>query len=231
MDRRCMVIDLDRCTGCQSCIVSCKFENSVGLGNYWCDVINVDPVGTHPDIEMYWLPLLCQQCEDSPCVAACPTGASYRDPDNNVVLIDKAKCEGKMECFKACPYSDDLGAKRPSVRWFNPVEKVAEKCTLCNHLTAKSDGNENTEDTTDPDHAVPPCVHNCAARARHYGNLDDPQSDVAKVLAQAEKDGRKIYSLDGKEGAKATPCTKYILSEEIAAWRGWGEQVVTQAKD
>ena len=123
MDRRCMVVDLDRCTGCQSCIVSCKFENSVGLGNYWCDVINVDPVGVHPDIEMYWLPLLCQQCEDSPCVAACPTGASYRDPDNGVVLIDKAKCEGKMECFKACPYLMIL-VRLDQGPLVHPVEKV-----------------------------------------------------------------------------------------------------------
>jgi Fe-S-cluster-containing dehydrogenase component len=228
MDKRCLVVDLDRCSGCQSCIVACKFENNVALGNYWCDVINVDPKGVHPNIEMYWLPIQCQQCENSPCVGACPTGASYRDPDNNVVLIDKEICQGCKECLKVCPYSDDTGLVRPSVRWFNEAENVVEKCTLCNHLTAKSDGVENTKDTVDPDHAVPPCVHNCACKARHYGNLEDPASDASLVLAQAEKEGRSVYAIEA-EGV--VPATKYILSKEIAAWRGMGEMLVPQAKD
>jgi Fe-S-cluster-containing dehydrogenase component len=179
----------------------------------------VGPAGTHPDIEMYWLPLQCQQCENSPCVAVCPTGASYRDPDNNVVLINKEECIGCKTCLGACPWSDPDGAKKPSVRWFNAEEKVVEKCTLCNHLTATSDGVENTHDTTDSAHAVPPCVHNCSCKARHYGDLDDPNSDASKLIAQAEADGRKVCALEG-EGA--TPVARYILSEEIAAWRGLG---------
>jgi Fe-S-cluster-containing dehydrogenase component len=223
-----LVIDLDRCSGCQSCIVACKFENNIGLGNYWCDVLNVDPVGPHPDPDMYWLPLQCQQCEDSPCVAACPTGAAYRDPDNNVVLIDKETCTGCKTCLPACPYSDPTGAVRPSVRWFNEAEGVMEKCTLCNHLTAASDGVENTKDTVDPDHAVPPCVHNCACKARHYGDLDDPASGAAQVLAQAEKDGRNIVGLDDMG---ATPATRYIISATTGTWRGWGDKVVTKPKD
>jgi len=228
MDRRTLVVDLDRCSGCQSCIVACKFENNVTLGNYWCDVLNVDPVGPHPDIHMYWLPLQCQQCEDSPCVTACTTGAAYRDPDNNVVLINKEECIGCKACLAACPYSDAEGLTRPSVRWFNEAENVVEKCTLCNHLTAKSDGVENTKDTVDPDHAVPPCVHNCACKARYYGNLDDPNSGAAQALAQAEAEGRKVYGLDGMG---ATPLARYILSEEIDTWRGWGDKIVTKAKD
>ena len=89
--KRCLVIDLDRCSGCDSCVVACKFENNVTLGNYWCRVDAIGPTGKHPDIEMYWMPVHCQQCENSPCVSVCPTGASYRDSANNVVLIDKGK--------------------------------------------------------------------------------------------------------------------------------------------
>ncbi|HBT95733.1 MAG TPA: 4Fe-4S ferredoxin [Coriobacteriia bacterium] len=228
MPKRCLVVDLDRCSGCQSCIVACKFENNVGLGNYWCDVINVDPIGKHPDIEMYWLPIQCQQCEDAPCVAVCPTGASYRDPDNNVVLINKSECIGCKTCLGGCPYSDPEGANRPSVRWYNADENVVEKCTLCNHLTATSDGVENAKDTADPAHAVPPCVHNCACRARYYGDLDDPASGASKALAAAEAAGKKIHTIDA---GSATPATKYILSDAIATWRGMGEKTVTRALD
>jgi Fe-S-cluster-containing dehydrogenase component len=227
---RCLVVDLDRCSGCQSCIVACKFENNVTLGNYWCDVINVDPAGAHPDIEMYWLPIQCQQCSDAPCVSICPTGASYRDQDNGVVLINKEECLGCKTCIGTggCPYSTPEGDVRPSVRWFNAEEKVMEKCTLCNHLTAASDGVENTKDTADPAHAVPPCVHNCSCKARFYGDLDDPNSGASIALAEAKAKGKGIYAV---EGAGATPTTQYFLSKEVAAWRGMGEKVVTGAKD
>ncbi|MDR1082788.1 MAG: 4Fe-4S dicluster domain-containing protein [Coriobacteriales bacterium] len=220
MPKRSLVIDLDRCSGCDSCVVACKFENSVALGNYWTTVVPVKPTGTHPDIDMYWVPMQCQQCENSPCVGACPTGASYRDSENNVVLINKEECTGCKSCLAACPYSDPEGNQKPSVRWFNEEEGVTEKCTLCNHLTAASDGVENTNDTSDPAHAVPPCVHNCSCGARSFGDLDDPNSAASKVLAQAETDGRKVCIIEA-EGVM--PATRYILSEEIATWRGLGE--------
>jgi Fe-S-cluster-containing dehydrogenase component len=219
MTKRTLVIDLDRCSGCDSCVVACKFENGIGLGNYFNHVKPINPAGTHPDINMYWLPIQCQQCENSPCVAACPTGASYRDPDNNVVLIDKEVCTGCKSCFSACPYSDPTGSVRPSVRWFNEELGVTEKCTLCNHLTATSDGIENTRDTTDPAHAVPPCVHNCSCGARSFGDLDDPNSGASKVLAAAEAAGRGIHTI---EADGVAPAARYILSADIADWRGLG---------
>jgi Fe-S-cluster-containing dehydrogenase component len=181
--------------------VSCKFENNISLGNYWNRVLAIGPTGEYPDISMYWLPIQCQQCENSPCVSVCPTGASYRDPENNVVLIDKGKCIGCQYCVYACPYG---------VRQFNKDEGVVEKCTLCNHLTASSDGIENWDDPIDPAHAVPPCVHNCCCGARYFGDLDDPASGASVALVEAEKAGKGVYSLPDTSDAK--PATRYILS-------------------
>lgn len=93
-----------------------------------------------------------------------------------------------------------------------------EKCTLCNHLTATSDGNENIADTFDPAHAVPPCVHNCSCGARSFGDLNDPNSGASKVLAAAKAEGRGTYTLPDKGGVK--PATVYILSSRIATWKG-----------
>lgn len=191
--RKCLVINLDRCTGCDGCVVACKFENNIGLGHYWNRVVTVGPTGTHPDIEMYWLPAQCQQCENPACVHVCPTGASYRDAETGVVLVDKSKCIGCKYCMMACPYG---------VRCFNEQEKVVEKCTLCSHRTA--DGSQ-----------LPNCVVCCTTGARFYGDLDDPNSDVSKELAKYDEDC--IHRLSDDAGVHPTTC--YILSPKVAAWK------------
>jgi Fe-S-cluster-containing dehydrogenase component len=166
------------------------------------------PTGEYPSIEMYWLPVACQQCENAPCLVVCPTGASYRDPDNDVVLIDKEKCIGCQYCLYACPYG---------VRQINEELGVMEKCTLCNHLTATSDGNENIEDTFDPAHALPPCVHNCSTGARYFGDLNDPNSGASKAVAAAQAKGKGIHTLSDPSDAK--PATVYLLSPRFATWK------------
>ena len=142
MSRNCLVVDLDKCIGCHACEVACKNENGIALGEYWNRVLQIGPHGTFPDLEQYWLPVQCQQCEDAPCVHVCPTGASYRDADGKV-LVDKEKCIGCKYCMMACPYG---------VRSWNAKEKAVEKCTLCGQLT--SAGQE------------PACVAACCANAR-----------------------------------------------------------------
>lgn len=94
MPKKCLVINLDRCTGCDSCIVSCKFENSLPLGVYYNRVLAVGPTGTYPDIERYNLPVQCQQCKHPRCIEVCPTGASYRDTETGVVLVNRDDCIG-----------------------------------------------------------------------------------------------------------------------------------------
>ena len=193
MPRKCLVINLDRCTGCDSCIVSCKFENHLPLGTFYNRVMQVGPTGSYPNVERYNLPVQCQQCTHARCVEVCPTGASYRDSESGIVLVDESKCIGCQYCLYGCPYG---------VRQMDEEHGVAQKCTLCSQITA--DGSD-----------VPACVHNCPGGARFYGDLDDPNSSVSRELAKYGDDC--IHSLVAPEGEE--PLTRYILSPSVASWK------------
>jgi Fe-S-cluster-containing dehydrogenase component len=170
--------------------VACKQENNVVLGSAWSKVIPVGPVGDYPNIEMYFLPAVCQQCENPECVKVCPTGASYKSEDG-MVLIDREKCIGCQYCMMACPYG---------VRSFNKEKKVVEKCTLCDHLQAIGE--------------KPACVKACPASARLFGDLDDPNSDVSKALEKAGSENvHSLVDIGNK------PKTRYILHSTTAKWR------------
>ena len=188
-----LVIALDRCSGCDSCVAACKMENQMNLGVVRNHVSAIGPTGTFPDIEMYWLPMQCQQCENPQCVAVCPTGASYRDPETGYVLIDKDKCIGCQYCLYGCPYG---------VRQMDEEHGVAQKCTLCSQITA--DGSD-----------VPACVHNCNCGARFFGDYDDPDSDVCREMAKYPEEC--IHALPDPGNAK--PLTRYILSPKFASWK------------
>jgi len=191
MTRNALVIDLNRCIGCYSCEIACKQEHEIDLGEYWNRVYTDGPVGTHPHITQYWLPTMCQQCENSPCIEVCPTGASYRDEETGIVLIDRETCIGCKTCLPACPYG---------VRSYNVNKNVVGKCTLCKELTDKDE--------------LPACVKACCGEARFYGDLDDPESDASKVLASYDE--ADIHQLaDSGNG----PSSYYILSERYGAWQ------------
>lgn len=168
MTRNIIDIDLDSCIGCHSCAVVCKQENNVGLGTFYNKVLTVGPSGTYPDLEMYYLPVACQHCDNPECVSVCPTGASYKREDG-VVLVDHSKCIGCQYCVMACPYG---------VRAYDTSKDkgVIEKCTMCAHLIDKGE--------------KPACVKHCPGQARKFGDLDDPQSDVSKLRA-----AKKTYKL------------------------------------
>ena len=117
MPRKCLVINIDRCTGCDSCIVSCKFENHLPLGTFYNRVMQVGPTGTYPNIERYNLPVQCQQCTHARCVEVCPTGASYRDSESGIVLVNEAKCIGCQYCLYACPYGVRPAAPGSTAIW------------------------------------------------------------------------------------------------------------------
>ena len=188
--RLALVIDLDRCIGCCGCEVSCKQENGVAVDVLWNKVVEQGPYGTFPDVEHYFLPTVCQQCDEPQCVKVCPTGASYVQEDG-IVLINREKCLGCKYCLMACPYG---------VRSFNREMKVVEKCTLCIQLQAVNE--------------KPACVKACAAKARFFGDLGDDGSDVRRVLQEAGKEN--VHSLPDVGNR---PKARYILHSKTAEWR------------
>ena len=161
MTRKIMIIDLERCIGCHSCAVVCKQENGVSLGVFYNKVLTVGPFGSYPNLELYYLPVTCQHCNKPECVSVCPTGASHKRQDG-IVLVDHNKCIGCQYCIMACPYG---------VRTYDKAKGVIEKCTLCAHRVEVNE--------------VPACVSICPGKARIYGDLDDPSSDVSKAVREA----------------------------------------------
>lgn len=189
MSHYCIVVDLDYCLNCKGCEIACKCENNLPLGERWNRVLTCGPYGTFPDLSQYYLPVMCQQCENAPCVHVCPTGASYRDPETDIVLVDKEKCIGCKYCMMACPYG---------VRSWNKEEKVVEKCTLCPQRTSAGE--------------LPFCVATCASGCRFYGDLDDPNSDASKAIA-AKPDAVHHLKDSGNN-----PTTVYLLSSRYGDW-------------
>jgi Fe-S-cluster-containing dehydrogenase component len=174
-----MVIDLKRCVGCYGCQLSCKAEHGTPPGVFFARVSKRE-FGTFPNTQLIFLPLLCFHCAEAPCVDVCPSGAShYRE--GGIVDIDANACVGCRACMQACPYS---------ARYYNeeqrnyfpgqgltPYEKaryakdnagIVMKCNFC--IDRVQDGLE------------PACVANCATRARTFGDLDDPHSEISRLI-------------------------------------------------
>ena len=183
MKQNTMVIDLDRCIGCMGCQVACKMENEVALGSSRIRVLPMGPTGIYPDLEMYFMPVMCQQCEDPACIRVCPTGASYKRNEDGDVLIDQEICIGCLSCKKACPYE---------LNNFNNEMRVMDKCTLCSHLQEEGE--------------QPACVRNCAGRAMMFGDINDPDSDVARAIRKAGPDNVHTLRDTGNR-----PTVRYIL--------------------
>ena len=200
MTRNIIDIDLDSCIGCHSCAVVCKQENNVGLGTFYNKVLTVGSSGTYPDLEMYYLPVSCQHCDNPECVSVCPTGASYKR-DDGVVLVDHSKCIGCQYCVMACPYG---------VRYLNEEERVVEKCTLCEQKIAQGE--------------LPQCVSQCCGMARWFGDADEgiegfvvPRGEILGEYISPFSDDQ-VYSLPDV-GNK--PSLRYILRD--MKWQGGGE--------
>lgn len=184
MTRKAMLIDLNRCAGCYACVVACEMQNNPHPDASWVTVERCE-WGDYPDAGRTYLPHSCMQCDDPPCVSACPTGASYQHEDKTT-LVEYEDCICCGQCVAACPYGARhitrggyfFDAAEPSpYEAVDPIpENVAEKCTFCNQLT--SEGGQ------------PACVVNCPGRARIFGDIEDTESDIAKKLDKATRVGQ-----------------------------------------
>ncbi len=182
-----MAIDTKRCIGCHTCSVKCKIENNVPNGIWWNQTRTVGgevmdtPSGTWPNTEMSYLTVSCMHCENPACTKVCPVGATFKDPETGIVRQDADKCIGCRMCMAACPYTGVRSFNWEEPQYHLDVElgdaavpahqkHTVEKCTLCYHRT--SQGKE------------PACVEVCLAQARVWGDLDDPDSEVSRLVRE-----------------------------------------------
>lgn len=209
-----MVVDADRCTGCQACVIACQAENNISLNTedrfhqrraiewirierYW--------EGEYPNVKAKFLPVLCQHCENAPCEPVCPVFATYHNNEGlNVQVYNR--CVGTRYCANNDPYQ---------VRFFNFWEPewpktlenqlnpdvtvrtrgIMEKCTFCVQRISRKQRELKNEgrDLVDGE-LKPACVQTCPTDALVFGNLKDPKSKVAK-MAKGSRHYKLLESL------------------------------------
>jgi Fe-S-cluster-containing dehydrogenase component/DMSO reductase anchor subunit len=192
MTRWVMLADLERCVGCQTCTAACRHANATSPAVQWRKVLDIE-AGTYPHVSRTFVPVGCQHCADPPCMHVCPTTATRRRTDG-IVTIDYDICIGCAYCDVACPYQARFKIDAPSLAYGavameNEIERedprrigVAQKCTFC---TDRIDFGLATGLTPGRDpRATPACVNACIADALVFGDLDDPDSNVSRLLRE-----------------------------------------------
>ena len=163
MARYGMLINTKKCVGCYACRVACQMVNGLESDEAFIKFDEMEQ-GVYPNVYAEVVPVQCMHCEDAPCVHVCPTGASYRDPETNIVLVDREKCIGCKYCMAACPYQ---------VRVHNAVTGAVEKCKFCHHWVYEH-----------PETPSNTCVTACVTGCRIFGDLDDPECELSRAIVE-----------------------------------------------
>jgi len=167
-----MLIDITKCNACYSCFIACKDEYwdndyppysaaQPRHGQFWMNLVKKEG-GTYPHIRVSYMPIPCMQCDAAPCIKAAKNGAVYKRPDG-IVIIDPEKAVGQRQIVDACPYG--------AIFW-NEEKQLPQKCTFC--IQRLEDGE------------IPKCVQACPSKAMVFGDLDDPKSEVSKLVASGK---------------------------------------------
>ncbi len=176
-----MIIDKRRCYGCQGCTVGCKQANATPPGTFYTRVLTEEH-GKFPNSRLGYMPLICNHCDNAPCVEVCPTGASKKLADGTV-QVTQSECIGCKSCMDACPYG---------ARFYNDPEKPVsywEGKPMSEYEKARS--GEHKLETVDKctfcaprrKAGIPPaCVETCPAVARTFGDIEDPNSEISKLF-------------------------------------------------
>jgi len=157
--RYAMMIDLRRCIGCHTCSVACKAEYEVPLGCFRTWVKQIEK-GRYPYVRKIYLPIVCNHCERAICTTVCPVKATYRRPEDGIVMINPHRCIGCRYCMAACPYN---------VRFISPRYNIVEKCDFCQKRLEQGQ--------------LPTCVEACPTQAMSFGDLNDPNGDIGRLIS------------------------------------------------
>jgi phenylacetyl-CoA:acceptor oxidoreductase subunit 1 len=188
-----MVIDLRRCIGCGACEIACRQTNKLAL-NFWRQVVDCGVSGP-PERQRTFLPKNCVHCSEPPCLEVCPTTATYRRPDG-IVAVNYDLCIGCGYCILACPYlartiifrntyGSWVGHRPQEPGMATPDAAYIGVCTKCNFCMSRVDAGlaQGLQPGLDPE-ATPACVAICSTSTLHFGDLDDPDSEVSRLIRE-----------------------------------------------
>jgi len=161
MPKYAMVIDMTKCAACQACTVACEAEWGLPPGEKFTRLEERE-IGKFPNVRREFLLIQCQHCDKAPCIEVCPTGATYKREDG-IVLLDDKRCAGCKYCMVACPYQ---------ARVINHEKGVPEKCRFCYHRVEQG--------------KKPACVSTCIGEARYFGDLEDPNDEIHRIIQQKQ---------------------------------------------
>jgi len=210
-----MVIDLRKCIGCYSCMISCKQEHFLPPGMFWSRVV-ISETGAYPAVTKHMYPVSCNHCKEAACVKVCPTRATTRRPDG-IVIVDADKCVGCRYCVVACPYQQRTYHADGRKEYFpgqglTDYEVIGRKLyplqtgtvVKCNFCAERIEQGIKMGLKPGVDReATPACVIACPPGARYFGDLDDPGSEVTMLIKT--KRGFQLHPEYGTD-----PCVYYV---------------------